>query len=285
MHPSSSPRQITALDGHALQVINQLEHCFLTWAEDWGAESMQFSPLLPVDILSQWDYLRNFPHLGLFTTALTKQAATQYADAACTEPEPVINPINRIPQQQLSASQYVLPSAICYGIYLHLQGQQLAIDRLITTAGQCFRNEAYYVPLERQQCFTQRDIVCVGSEAAVNEHLDRSQRTLLDFAEALGLPVEWKVANDLFFDQEGVRAKMQRRFKVKKELVYDGRLALASVNYHLTFFGERCQIMTAEGQPAFSGCVGMGLERWLSVLLERFNHNVPAICAALESTV
>jgi hypothetical protein len=41
-----------------------------------------------------------------------------------------------------------------------------------------------------------------------------------------------------------------------------GEIAIASLNLHRNFFGERLSI-AFDGQPAFTSCVGFGLERWL----------------------
>jgi hypothetical protein len=57
---------------------------------------------------------------------------------------------------------------------------------------------------------------------------------------------------------------MQRLLKVKLEyqsLDHNG-LALASVNRHGSFFGERFDITCASGEPVHTACVAVGLDRW-----------------------
>jgi hypothetical protein len=63
---------------------------------------------------------------------------------------------------------------------------------------------------------------------------------------------------------------MQKLFPTKEEFLYDGKLAIASVNFHRNFFGERCDIRLPDGSAAFTGCVAFGLERWLSALGDLF---------------
>ena len=63
---------------------------------------------------------------------------------------------------------------------------------------------------------------------------------------------------------------------VKEELLC-GDLAIASLNFHRNFFGERCGIQLASGGPAFTGCVGMGLERWIHVLQQRHGASALAV--------
>jgi len=40
-------------------------------------------------------------------------------------------------------------------------------------------------------------------------------------------------------------------------------LACGSINLHGNFFGTRFEIVGAEGEPASTGCVGLGIERWV----------------------
>jgi hypothetical protein len=67
---------------------------------------------------------------------------------------------------------------------------------------------------------------------------------------------------------------MQRLLKVKLEyqsLDYDG-LALASVNRHGSFFGERFNITNRSGEPVHTACLAAGLDRWE----KHAAHGVPA---------
>ena len=74
---------------------------------------------------------------------------------------------------------------------------------------------------------------------------------------------------------------MQKLFPQKEEMVYGRSLAIASLNFHRNFFGERCGIRTADGEPAFTGCVAFGIERWLHALLERFAGDAGAATRAV----
>jgi len=257
-----------------VRIIELLEGCFLSWAEEFKADVMIFPPLVRVEDLNRLDYFRNFPHLGVFASRIQEGLiGDKYIEGGDVEV---------IPNEHLADSKYALPSAACYPVYLYLQNTVLDAPRCITTVGKCFRNEEYYRGLERLLCFSLREIVFVGGDEEVRLFLARSKQKVLDFAAAIGLPLEVKVAGDPFYDSEGIRAKMQRRFPVKEELVYEGRLALASVNFHLSFFGERCNIRTGDEKFAFSACVGMGIERWVHVLMERFNKDISKIYDILQ---
>jgi hypothetical protein len=81
----------------------------------------------------------------------------------------------------------------------------------------------------------------------------------------MGIAADLVPATDPFFETDGARAKMQKLFPVKHELVSERGVALASANFHRNFFGERCDIRLADsGEEAYTGCLGFGIERWLS---------------------
>jgi hypothetical protein len=45
-------------------------------------------------------------------------------------------------------------------------------------------------------------------------------------------------------------------------------MALASINRHGSFFGERFKIHDRMGKPAHTACLAVGLDRWLTCLDE-----------------
>jgi len=91
-------------------------------------------------------------------------------------------------------------------------------------------------------------------------------------ASSLGLEHRIVIATDPFFAPTARGKKLLQRVKgLKHELmlpVGDGReIAAASFNNHEAFFGECFDIRQAGGEPAVSGCVAFGLERWLLAYL------------------
>ena len=55
---------------------------------------------------------------------------------------------------------------------------------------------------------------------------------------------------------------MQRLLGTKIEWCLPDGLAVASINRHGAFFGDRFQIRDARGTPAHSACIAFGLDRW-----------------------
>ena len=253
-------RGLSTLGPEALEILDLLDRRFLDWADERGAERMRFPPLLPVEDLEQLDFFRNFPHLAAPVSRLREDCM----DGCCTAGLGAA----AVPPEKLRESRWVLPTAACYPAYLHLRGQRLRLPRTLTTVATCHRNEETYDGLRRLRAFTMREVICVGPKEAVETHLASFRRSTLELAAELELPVTTAAATDRFFQTDGPRARMQRLFPVKEEVLF-GDLALASLNFHRNFFGERCEITTDDGETAFSGCVGWGLERWLAALLER----------------
>jgi seryl-tRNA synthetase len=252
-----------------------LEGRFLAWAAEIGASPMLFPALIRADRLDKLDYFRNFPHLAVVASRLRPDRLEAYAEGAAVA--------GGIPGADLADGRYVLPSAACYGIYLHLADTALKGPRYITTVATCFRNEDTFAELQRLWSFSMREIVCLGTAAEVERHLGGFKERILGFASALGFKLDVAVASDPFYQPGSSRALVQKLFPQKEELLYGRALAIGSLNFHRNFFGERCNIRTSDGQPAFTGCVAFGIERWLHALLDRFAGDAAAATAAVTT--
>lgn len=259
-------------DGHA--IFQKLEQIFLTWATLADAASIRYPALLHVSDLDRLNYFRNFPHLVLCACAVDCTAREIHGHRN--------DDITLLDHAELQDAEFCLPPAACYNVYLSLRGQRLITPRHVTTVATCFRNEEYYDQLRRLRAFTLREIVCVGDGAAVKAHLQRFRAVTLEFLSQLGLPIQTEHASDPFFDKTGTAARAARIFPTKEEVLYRGQLAIASLNYHRRFFGERCEIGYGD-EVAHTGCVGFGLERWIQALTEHFGADVHRILAELSA--
>jgi seryl-tRNA synthetase len=261
---------LATLGPSLLRVRSSLDSIFCRWAEESGAEAMSFPALMRVSDLNLLDYFRNFSHLAVAATPLAAEALPEYAAAL---------PQEFIPRAHLCDGRFVLPSAACYNVYLYLREAILDRPVYVTTTAACFRNEVQFVGLERLWGFTMREIVCIGSREAAREHLASFKQRIADFAVRLELPLTVEIASDPFYQPHDARAVLQKLAPVKEEFVYGGRVAIASLNVHRNFFGERCAIRLADGTFAFTSCVAFGLERWLHALLDKFDEPAAAIDA------
>lgn len=262
---SANDATVTALNGlctlrsPALALLESVDARVVAWAAWMGAEEVRFPPLVSVRDLASIDYFESFPQLPLLASRLADPTLSRAPDSA---PPTFIDP------DQLAEAEYALPSSACYNVYFGLRSARALPPTRITTRARCFRNEEHYEGLRRLRSFEMREIVFLGDSDGAAEHLATAKRLISDWCRALGLDVAWRTGGDPFFDRRGPRALAQRIAPVKEELIYRDELAVASINTHRNFFGERCDISDESGAPVYTSCVGFGLERWVAALLD-----------------
>lgn len=268
---------LVALGPELVHAMDLLDSHILKWAREYDAAPMLFPTVIAAADLASIDYFDNFPHLALLTAPLKltpEDVEAAKADAAGPA----------IPAERLGESTHALTSAACYSIYLHHRASRLTEPRHITTVAKCFRNEERYEGLRRLRGFTMREIVCLGPRESVGDLLAAFRPKVLELADRLGLALDVQPASDPFFEKDGGRALLAQLFPVKEEFVHGGSLAIGSLNFHRNFFGERCDILLADGSPAFTGCVAFGLERWLAALLETHSDIDTLLTRVAEAT-
>jgi hypothetical protein len=259
------------LDPDQTDLLRALDAVFTGWGRAAGAREILPPPVYPVSDLQKFDVYTNFPHLALVAAPL---------DLTDGPPKPADQ---RFAQADLGEARLGLPHATCFGAYLFYEDTELGQDTLITLVNRCFRNEDHYVPLRRLASFQMREIVALGS-------FEHTQQVLADFTEritafgaALGLDLNRVAASDPFFENDGARALMSKLSPVKHEF-QAGELAIASVNTHRNFFGERCRIRVADTSGyAFTSCVAFGLERWLAVVLDAHGSATQGLAAVRDA--
>ena len=121
------------------------------------------------------------------------------------------------------------------------------------------------------------------------ELVEQQRRTWMDkvccFADSLGLKGEIRLATDPFFGSATRGRKLLQQVKqLKYEFAVDfldgSHHALASFNLHETFFTSRFGIAVAGAPHTHSGCVALGLERWLlAVIAQRGIEGAAKFCS------
>ncbi|MFC4147958.1 hypothetical protein ACFO0M_17000 [Micromonospora mangrovi] len=232
-------RGLTSLSAEQFRIVEAVDAQVLEWAARIGAPAERHAELLTVEDLSRIDYFDSFPQLA--------HRVTPWLD------EP-------------AEDELVLTSAACYGAYFSRLGSTVGDRTLLTVRQTCRRREVEYTPLRRQREFQMREVVMIGSQAEVQAFLDEGRAAISAIAASLGATGEFLVAADPFFRKNDQRLLHQKLFPTKQEFTDASGLAIASVNSHRNFFGERCDITLADGTHAFTGCVAFGLERWVDTL-------------------
>jgi hypothetical protein len=269
--PVTHTDALAILDPDQTDLLRELDGVFTGWGRAAGAREILPPPVYPVSDLEKFDVYTNFPHLALVAAPL------ELTDGP---PKPADG---RFAPADLSEARLGLPHATCFGAYLFHEGTELGQDTLVTLVNRCFRNEDHYVPLRRLASFQMREIVALGSYEHTQQVLADFTERITAFGAALGLDLNRVAASDPFFENDGARALLSKLSPVKHEF-QAGDLAIASVNTHRNFFGERCRIRLAGACGyAFTSCVAFGLERWLAVLLDAHGTATQALAAVRDA--
>ncbi|MER5888197.1 hypothetical protein ABT160_30620 [Streptomyces sp. NPDC001941] len=259
---------LVVLDPAHAALLHGLDALLSGLAAELAAPEVVGPPLLPAEGLARLDYFRNFPHLGVPAGRFSPEAYDSLAAGGGTEGLP------------LEQTGHLLPSATCYGLLLALEGQDVGEDGLrLSATGRCFRNETHYDGLRRLWGFHMREVVYLGTKDGAARHLEAGGAFVQGLAERLGLTLTRATADDPFYDRGGSRAKLMALDPVKHEYSAPDGTAIASVNRHRNFFGERLDIRAGAHGSAYSACVAFGVERWVHAML--LAHGGPE--AALEA--
>ena len=238
----------------------------------FNAQEEVYPTLIPAKTLGRCGYFSSFPQSVSMVTHLVedydriehfRQANANTTDltvpdvTAFTTPEACLSP------------------AVCYHCYRSLEGQTLKNDaNVVTTVGKCFRYESTNITgLDRLWDFTMREVIFVGTEEQVSTRRLKGIDLVMEQLDRWDLECQVETANDPFFS---AAYATKTYYQVRGDLKYELRLtvepgtagearslACGSFNLHENFFGKTMSIIASDGQPAFTGCVAWGLERWV----------------------
>lgn len=166
-----------------------------------------------------------------------------------------------------------LNPAACFPCYPSLSNKVITEGQCFTWMGRVFRYESRNINgLDRLYEFNVRELVFVGDENYVRACRLKALPIVEELATLVDLDCRIQTATDPFFATVSAAKKFwQAAQEVKNEIkipVLDGSgktklLACGSINLHGNFFGSRFKIHGPDGQPLQTGCVGLGIERWV----------------------
>ncbi|MFF5455275.1 hypothetical protein ACFY40_29185 [Streptomyces sp. NPDC012950] len=258
---SPGPGLIT-LDPDHTALLRGLDELLTGLAARLSAPEVVGPPLLSAEGLARLDFFRNFPHLGVSAGRFAPDALDGLASGEAPAGLP------------LRPTGYLLPSATCYGLLLSLEGRDVGEEGLrLSATGRCFRNETHFDGLRRLWGFHMREVLYLGTKRGALAHLEQGAAFVRELAGRLGLDLTRAVADDPFYDKGGSRARLMALDPVKHEFSAPDGTAIASVNRHRNFFGERLDIRAGAEGPAYSACVAFGVERWVHAMV--LAHGTP----------
>ena len=239
---------------------------------DCGAAEARYPALLSLDFLNRINFFNSFPQYATFAFHLQPDVdrLDGFMSAMGARPAEV-----EIVSGVMSPSSTILAPAVCYHLYQLLADQQIPDDGIkVTAVGNCYRWESSnFAHLRRLWEFSMRELIVVGPKDLVLNTRERAMQATLEYCKKLGLQAWIENANDPFFSPDaGTKSAYQRGYGMKWELrlPYNAAgesVAAASFNNMQRTFGESCAITLSNGQPAFSGCIAWGLERWAYAFL------------------
>ena len=211
----------------------------------FSAEEVYIPSIISENVLKKCNYIKSFPQ---------QLTIASYFDIQ-----------NQAPSKEIKHSNFYFTPAACLHIYPMLQGKNLK-NKVITTRAQVYRHENRFNGNSRLWNFTVREIVFIGNEKFVKESLKNFEICVLKFDENCNLNCDINNASDHFYPSKENRIKQKLQFtnSLKKELlcnVNGEKISLASFNYHGFHFSKPFEFDSHS--TIVTGCVGIGLERWL----------------------
>jgi seryl-tRNA synthetase len=240
------------------------------YATALGAKDAHFPAMIDADTLHKCGYFDSHPNAVSFIGNVVEDfdAIEEFRRAnSCSEGA-------LLPQQDhIHIDGMCLNPAACFPCYPTLTGQSFKQGQCYTWLGRVFRYESRNINgLDRLYEFNVRELVFVGSEEYVRSVRAKSLPIVEELAAFMDIDCQVQTATDPFFATVSAAKKFwQAAQEVKNEikipaLSNDGTtkmLACGSINLHGNFFGKRFGFTDENGEPAQTGCVGLGIERWV----------------------
>jgi seryl-tRNA synthetase len=255
--------------GHEFESVLEGVNALILRASSGDGETISytFPPVIDRRIVERVDYMDSFPDLcGVVYSFLGKEREARKLSERIHAGEDWTD--------TLGMTQVALNPAACYPLYPTMSGTLPRGGKLVTMLNWVFRHEPSPEPT-RMQSFRVREFVRLGSFDEVLGWRDQWLERGVKLLRTLGLDASPEVASDPFFGRGGkILAVNQKDQKLKYEVVVpvaspSKPTAVCSFNFHQQHFGSTFSIRTAEDEPAFTACLGFGLERVVMALLRK----------------
>jgi seryl-tRNA synthetase len=260
------------LEGVPLQLFRYFDNALAELERNWTTQELLTPTLIPTDVLAKCDYFRSFPNTVTFACHLEPDANIINSFRARHEKKTTID---REALADMATPEACLSPAVCYHVYHRNQRATLPPEGIAySVRGKCFRYESSNLrEMTRLWDFTMRELVFLGTSDYVLQERERCVQIIGEFLDDLGLAAEIRTASDPFYIAPDASSKTyfqltaETKYELSAVLPNDQRLAIGSLNYHTDFFGRAFDINVDGAGPAFSSCIGFGLERFVCAFL------------------
>ncbi len=236
----------------------------------YNATDGHFPAMIDADTLHKCGYFDSHPNAVTFVGNVVEDfdAIEEFRRAnSCSEGALLPQP------EHIHIDGMCLNPAACFPCYPTLKGKTYLTGECFTWMGRVFRYESRNINgLDRLYEFNVRELVFVGTEEYVRDCRAKALPIVEEMATFFDIDCQVQTATDPFFATVSAAKKFwQAAQEVKNEIKIpalgnDGStkmLACGSINLHGNFFGKRFEFYCANGEPAQTGCVGLGIERWV----------------------
>lgn len=274
-------------------LMSELYHAFdaelLREALGMGLAEYKFPSVMEVAALARGGYLESFPHHLNFLCHLPEQMEVverfkaRVASAGPSECGSF--------HQDMPAPEAAMAPAVCYHFY-HINEGRVLRDGMIsgTAVSPCYRYEGKPTTgLRRLREFTMREFMFIGSAEEILAQRETLLKSMIRMLELSELKSVLQTASDPFFVD--VYDK-QRVYQMSFDLKYEAQayltdddvwLAIGSVNYHQDHFGKAFDITLPSGEPAHSGCMAFGVDRWCLAVFAQYGLDPATWPAGLQA--
>lgn len=260
------------LNGDAIFLFEFFETNFEKMAMEMGAVKKKYPVLLDLDQYRKTGYLKNSPQYAMFCCeALGEMESLEQLDSKIDTEEW---------KDVMNRPHLALPPSACFHVYMEQKDKVLNSNKVYTLTQNVFRNEGRfnYADIGRLRDFHMREVVFIGDEQFVINSRNTMIEKMACFLKELNLYGEIITASDPF-----ILPKMQKykriqlidecKYEIKLNCSKEEKISVTSFNFHGTAFTFPFNIKVKDVESTVTGCVGIGIERWLIAFLSQYGYN------------
>ncbi|WP_394829064.1 aminoacyl--tRNA ligase-related protein [Pendulispora albinea] len=277
-------RGMVSLSGPALTLSRVIDETFARrYRRSYAAQDRAYPAMIQAELLARCGYFEMHPNAVSFVSHLRNDFDEIESFRAVNEGASRLNVTHG---GAFAPIQHCLNPAACFPCYEAFENHRIGAEgQVLTWPARVFRYESSnLVGLDRLWEFNVRELVFLGTDAFVQAGRRKAIALIQEILDDWDLSGRIETATDPFFAtvyaskafwQEAMDVKYEIRLDIAPKSNGTARtVAAGSINLHGAFFGERFNIRDANGEAAYSGCVGWGLERWVLAIFSQHGFDV-----------